>query len=75
MLNKNIKAFIVYITFFSLKLIYLAEKSKISLFFIVKIRFLAKYLSFIDVFSKKSVKKLLEYLTIYEYTIIGKENK
>lgn len=68
-LNKNIKAFVIYVAPFSLSfiLIYLAQKVEIVLLFIKKVNILAKYLDLINVFLKKLVIKLIKRLNINKY--------
>ena len=63
--NENIEAFVVYITFFTLKLIiYLARKAQIALFLAKKVIVPVKYSRFADVFLKKSAKILLKRIRI-----------
>lgn len=52
-LNENVKAFIVYYIFSSLRLIYLSWKSQIILLLSKKVTVLTKYSDFKVVFSKK----------------------
>ena len=75
MLDKNIKVFIVYITFLNLKSIYLTWKTQIGLLLTKKIIVLAKYLDFIEIYLKKWVKELFEYLDINKYAIDLEKNK
>ena len=51
-LDKNVKAFVVYVTSFSLNLILtnLTEKAPISLLVAKKVKILTKYFNFLDVF-------------------------
>ena len=74
MLNKNIKAFVIYITSFSLRpniIIYLLKKVKILLYSIKKILkyFFIKYSKFVDIFFKKSATKLFKCSSINKNTI------
>ena len=62
-LNRNIEAFIVYITFFSLELnmiIHLSWKTEIASLNIKKVfkNILAKYLDFINIFQKINFKTI-----------------
>lgn len=59
-LNKNIKAFIIYISFFSLELIYPIRKAQIASLLTEEVIILDKYSDFIHVFSKQQVFMLLE---------------
>ena len=68
-LNKNVKFFVVHIAFFSLRtkmIFYPTRNAKIVLVIIEKVSksILAKSLNFIDIFPKKLIAKLLEYLNI-----------
>ena len=60
MLDKNIEAFVVYITSFSLSLmlIYLAQKPEIVLLIAKKAKIPIKYSDFLDVFLKKKASVL-----------------
>ena len=55
MLDKNIKIFVMHITFFSANsiVIYPAKKAKVILLFIKKMKISTKYLDFLDIFLKK----------------------
>ena len=69
MLDKNIKAFIVCIAFFTLAItIYLTCKAKIALLLAKKVTVLAKYLDFADVFLKKLAKVLPKQTGVIEST-------
>lgn len=50
MLNKNIKVFVIYITFLLIIAIYPTKNSQITYFFIKKIIIFNKYLDFMDIF-------------------------
>lgn len=66
------KVFIVYVTSLSLNLkmsIYLTWKAQIALLGAEKVTILAKYLNFIDIFSKKSATKLSKRFIINKYLI------
>ena len=70
-LDKNVEAFIMHITFFSLNLIpiYLAQKAQIALLIAEKIKILTKYSDFLDVFSKKKALILLKITKWNQYSI------
>lgn len=62
-LNKNVKVFIVYIIFLNLGskiLIHQVYKVQINLLIVKKVIILAKYLDYINIFSKKLAAKLLK---------------
>ena len=61
MLDKNNEAFVIYDSFFELKIIiYPARKALMALLLAKEVTVLAKYLDFIDIFSKKSANVLLK---------------
>lgn len=63
-LNKNIKVFVMHVTFLSFNkimiIIYLTKKAQIALLLTKEVKILAKYLDFFNVFSKKKALVLLE---------------
>lgn len=70
MLDKKIKAFIVYMIFLRFKMsIHLTWKAKIVLLLVEKITILAKYLDFLNIFSEISAMELFEWLNINKHTI------
>ena len=69
-MNKNSKAFIVYITFFNSEItIYLARKAQIALPLAKKVIVLAEYSDFANLFSKKSADIFLERNKVNEQAI------
>ena len=70
-LDKNIEAFVVYITSFSLNLIliYLAWEVYIVLLIIKKVKILIKYLDFLNVFLEKKALVLLKLTKLNQYAI------
>ena len=56
-LDENIKAFVIYVTFFSLKeltmIIHLVKEAQIALLLAKKVKILTKYSDFSDVFSEE----------------------
>ena len=69
-MNKNIEAFVVYLSFLRLKItIYLPKKAHIALLLAKKVIVLAKYLDFIDVFFQKLANLLLEQTRANKYAI------
>lgn len=76
MLNKNIKAFVIDITYWRAKIsIYLAYEAQITLLLTKNVTILDKYLNFANVFLKKSAIKLSKYCNINENAINLKSNK
>lgn len=65
----------VYVVSLNLKLIYLTSEAYIAFLLIEKIIISAKYLKFVNIFSKELVLGLPEYLGINEYAINLKEGK
>ena len=66
-LNANIKAFVVHLAFFTLKITsYLVQKAKTALLLIKKITILEEYLGFADVSSNESAQVLSEWTGINE---------
>lgn len=53
-LDENIEVFVVYMTFLLTMAIYPARKTYITLFFTKKVKILAKYTNFSNVFFKKN---------------------
>ena len=79
-IDKNIKIFIAYIASLSLRIkitIYFIKEIKITILSIEEVykSNLAKYLDFVDVFSKMSAIKLSEYSSINIYDIELEKNK
>ena len=77
-LNKNIKVFVIHVSFLSLELkrkIYLSKKAQIALLLDKKVTILAEYLNFANVFFRKGAKILLKCITINEHTIKLVDNK
>ena len=75
-LDENVEAFIVYMAFFTLKiLIYPAQKAQITLLIAKKVTVPAKYINFANIFSKKLAKILLERTGINEHAIELVDNK
>ena len=71
-LDKNIKAFIIYVNFFSLRseiTIYSIRKASIVLLIFQKTIVLVKYLDYANVFSRKSTKVLPKKTSINKYDI------
>ena len=65
MLNENIEAFIVYVAFFTSKMIiYLAQKTQIALLLAEKVTIPEEYSDFANIFSKKLVGVLSECMGI-----------
>ena len=75
MIDKYVEAFIIYVAFFSLRLIHLALKTQIVLSLTKKMTILVKYLDFVDIFLKKLTTKLPKYLSINKYTSKLKKSK
>lgn len=67
--NKNIKAFIVYVTFLLIIAIYAARKVQITLLLIEKFKISAKYLNFLDMFSEKKTLVLPKLTKLNQYII------
>lgn len=60
-LDEDVKAFVSYISNLTVKMTtHSAKKVQISMLLVKKIIILVKYLDFMEVFSKKSVKLLLK---------------
>ena len=73
MLDENIKAFVIYVSFLNLRLKIIthpAKKTQIALLFIEKVLILAKYLDFANIFLKKSAQILPEQTRASKYTIM-----
>ena len=70
-LDKIIKAFVIYIISFSLNLIiiYLTKKAYIALLIAKKVKVLTKYLDFLDVFFKKNTSILLKITNFNQHVI------
>lgn len=52
-LNKNVKVFMMHVTFLLIIAIYPAKESQIASLFAKKIKILVKYLDFLNMFLKK----------------------
>lgn len=76
-LDKNIEAFVVYVTSLSLSLmsIYLAKKAQIVLLLARKIKILAKYLDFSDVFLEEKPLVLQKLTKLNQHTIELQDSK
>lgn len=69
-LNKNVKAFIVQISSLAITIINsTTRKAQIFLILDKKVTIFAKYLDFVDVFSKKFLDLLLKYIEANKYMI------
>lgn len=68
-LNENVKPFVIYVTFFILIIIYLFQEIQIALLLFDKVIILDKYLDYLDVFLKSSVKVLPKYIEISKSAI------
>lgn len=69
-LDLNKKVLVIYMVNFSLKMsILLAYKAQIGVLVAEKVFFLAKYLDYLDIFSKKSEIELLKCFDINEHLI------
>ena len=70
-LNKNIEAFIVYMTSFNFNLIpiYLAKEAQIVLLVAKKVKILIKYLDFSDVFFKEKASILSKATKLNQHVI------
>ena len=61
MLNENIEAFVVYVSFLELRIIiHLAKKTQMALLLVEKVAVPAEYLDFADVFLEESANILLK---------------
>ena len=69
MLDKHVKAFIIYITTLLTIAIHLAKKAQIASLFTKKIQILSKYSDFSDVFLEEKFLMLLEATNLNQYTI------
>ena len=75
-LDENVKAFVVYMASFTLKmLIYPARKTQIALFMAKRVTVTAEYLNFANVFSKDWVKVLSKRTGINKHTINLEDSK
>ena len=75
-LDENIKAFVVYVVFFTLKmLIHPARKAHIALFIAKKVNVSAECLDFTNVFSKESAKILPKCTNINNHTLKLEDGK
>lgn len=69
-LDKNIKAFIIYINSLVIKImIYIVRKTKIDLLLFEKIIFMTEYLDFINFFFKKLANIFSKYIKVNIYFI------
>ena len=59
-LNKDVEAFIEYITFLLIIVIYQTKKTQIALLIIKKVKIPTKYLNFLDIFLEKKALVLLK---------------
>ena len=75
-LNKNIKAFILHVTFFNLNLmtIHQVQEASIVLLVIKKVEILFKYSNYSDVFLEKKTLILLEITDVNQYVIKFQKN-
>lgn len=64
MLDKNIKAFVMYMIFLSTMIIHLARKTQIVLLFVKKVKIWAKYANILDIFLKKKASILLKIINL-----------
>ena len=71
--DENIEAFMVHITFFSLRkpiiLIHPAREIQIALLLTKKVKILTKYSDFFNVFSEEKASVLLEITNLNQYAI------
>lgn len=76
-LDENVKSFVMYVTSLSLSLmlIYLAREAQIASLIPKKVKILAKYSDFSNVFSKKKALVLLKLTKLNQYTIKLKSSK
>ena len=75
-LDENVKAFVVHVAFFTLKMtIHPAQKAQIALLITKEVTVLEEYLDFADIFLKKSAEILPECKGINEYTIKLQKDK
>ena len=76
MLDENVKAFVMYITFLSLKLMPIsAQETQIALLIIKKMQIPSKYLDFLDVFLEKKALILLKATNLNQHAIKLQENQ
>lgn len=70
-MDENVKAFVIYITSLriGLILIYLAKKAQIAFLIAEKLKILAKYLIFLDIFLEKKTLVLLELIKLNQHSI------
>lgn len=74
--NLGKKAFVIHVAYFKAKIsIYPACKAQITLLMVEKVTIPAKYLNYLDLFSKKSVVKLSKYSNINKLVINLKPDK
>lgn len=71
LLDKNVKAFLIHVISFSLSLmlIHFAKKAQIILLITKKVKILAKYPDFSNIFLEKKALILLELIKFNKYTI------
>lgn len=75
-LNLSKKAFVMHMAYLTWKmLIDLAYKAQITLLVVKKVTILAKYLDYLDIFSKKLAIELLKYFDINKQLIEPKSDK
>ena len=77
MLDKNVEAFVMYVTSFNLNslLIYLARKAWIALLVGKKVKILIKYLDFLNVFLKEKALILSKAINLNQYAIELQKNQ
>ena len=75
-LNENVKAFVIYMAFFILKMsIHPAQEAQTDFFIAKKVNVPAEYLDFANVFSKKSAEMLPKRTKINKHAIKLKDGK
>ena len=75
-LDENVKAFVVYVAFFTLKIsIHPAREAQIALFIAEKVTVPAEYSDFANVFSKKSAEMLPKRIGINKHAIKLEDGK
>lgn len=77
MLNESFKAFVIYVSFFSLSLIliYLAKKIQIVFLLIKKDILSNKYSNFINISLKQKFLELIKIINLNQYAIKLEKNK
>ena len=75
-LNKNIKTFVIDVSFLKLRItIHPVKQAYLTLLVVEKVTILAEYLDFADVFSKKLANVLLKQIRANKHVIKLKEDK